>query len=61
MLDLSAADAAGLIPDAMGLEEMINIAYDALIRDPQRRAWLRTPLEQQALKRLRPSVTPSNF
>lgn len=62
LLDLSAADRAGITPDPMSLEKMIGLAYEALIRAPARRIWLRTGREETAMRhwRLDSSMTPQS-
>jgi nucleoside-diphosphate-sugar epimerase len=49
LLDCGSAHADGIAPAAMSLREMIEMALEALLADPTRRAWKRYPAETAAL------------
>jgi nucleoside-diphosphate-sugar epimerase len=50
ILDLRASERAGVSPTTVRLDEMIARAFEALLDDPSRRAWARTPAELAALR-----------
>ncbi|GGG27273.1 mRNA-binding protein [Rhodococcoides trifolii] len=53
ILAIDKAERAGLVAPYLDLREMISTAYEALLDDPERRAWQRTDAEERVLSRLK--------
>lgn len=51
-LDVTAARQAGLAPGRRRVREMIELAFETLLADPERRKWERTQAERQVAARL---------
>ncbi len=52
ILAIDKAERAGLLSPFLDIREMISAAYQALLENPERRKWERTPAETRVLARL---------